>query len=74
AVTLVTGLPLAALQRAVATCGLAAGGCRLRSCRGQQTLAAWPLVAAPYGLAAVVRAHGAAATTGGHPLQGISLS
>ncbi|RZS00074.1 hypothetical protein BHM03_00029713 [Ensete ventricosum] len=35
------GLPLVALQRAAATCGLAAGGCPLRSRRGQQPLAGW---------------------------------
>ncbi|RRT50755.1 hypothetical protein B296_00027641, partial [Ensete ventricosum] len=70
AVALVVGLPLAALQRAVATCDLATGGYPLRSHHGQQAIAAWPLVAAPCGLAAAVRACGATATTGGHPLYG----
>ncbi|RRT37949.1 hypothetical protein B296_00036998, partial [Ensete ventricosum] len=43
------GAALAVLQRAAATYGLATGGCPLRSCRGQQTLAAWPQSFVPAG-------------------------
>ncbi|RWV89344.1 hypothetical protein GW17_00048508, partial [Ensete ventricosum] len=73
AAALAAGLPLAALQRVVATYGLAAGGCPLRSRRGQQALAAWPLAAAPCRLAVAFRARGAAATAGGRLLQGAWL-
>ncbi|RWV88510.1 hypothetical protein GW17_00049396 [Ensete ventricosum] len=44
------GAALAVLQRAVATYGLATGGCPLRSRRGQQALAAWPQPFVPPGL------------------------
>ncbi|RWV93924.1 hypothetical protein GW17_00043584 [Ensete ventricosum] len=67
-------LPLVALQRAVATYSLAAGGCPLRSQCGQEALAAWPLAAAPCGLAAVVRACGAAATVGGALAGGLAAA
>ncbi|RZS26052.1 hypothetical protein BHM03_00059363, partial [Ensete ventricosum] len=70
AAALAARLPLAALQRATATCALAAGDFPLRSRYGQQALTAWPLAAAPCGLAATVRARGATTTAGGRPLQG----
>ncbi|RWV84314.1 hypothetical protein GW17_00053978 [Ensete ventricosum] len=46
------------LQWAAATCGLATGGCPLRSHRGQQALAGWPLAAAPCRLIVIVQARG----------------
>ncbi|RWW09267.1 hypothetical protein BHE74_00023485, partial [Ensete ventricosum] len=70
AADLAEGLPLAALQRAAATCSLATGGCPWRSSRGQQALVAWPLAAAPCELATTVHAREAAATTGGRPCKG----
>ncbi|RWW79665.1 hypothetical protein BHE74_00012042 [Ensete ventricosum] len=63
--------------RGAAPCGLAAGSRHLRPSRGRLPLAgaSWAagpcnLAAAPCGLATTVRACGAAATTGGRPLQG----